>query len=105
METAKDSWHSVNEVTHDGVRCCVSNYYFSAHSPDEREYFHATSFRGEPGQRVLDFAMRVDNALHTTVLKLFGSFYKNPHVYKRALDNPLTNAPGERSGLDHIHLK
>jgi len=86
METARNSWHSVNEVTHDFLRCCVSNYYFSAQSPDEHPYFHATSFRSEPGQNALDLVMRADNALRTAVLKLFGSFYKNPHVYKRNYD-------------------
>ena len=29
MPTNKRSWHSVNEIAHDGTRCCVSNYYFS----------------------------------------------------------------------------
>src|SRR5262249_12355100 len=29
METNRRSWHSVNPVQHDGVRCCVSNYFFS----------------------------------------------------------------------------
>ena len=83
MATAKNSWHSVNKVTHDGMRCCVSNYYFSPHSPDEVDYFHATSFRGEPGQGFLDLVMRADNALRTNILKLCRSVYRNPHVYKR----------------------
>jgi hypothetical protein len=82
VATGKNSWHSVNEVTHDGTRCCVSNYYFSRHSPDNSDYFHATSFRGEPGQGSLD-GMRADNLLRTTVLKLFRKIYRNPHVYKR----------------------
>jgi Rps23 Pro-64 3,4-dihydroxylase Tpa1-like proline 4-hydroxylase len=29
MITGRQSWHSVNEVTADQSRCCVSNYYFS----------------------------------------------------------------------------
>ena len=29
METNKQSWHSVNIVITDKIRCCVSNYYFS----------------------------------------------------------------------------
>ena len=84
MLTNKGSWHSVNEVRHDGRRCCVSNYYFSRQSPDRDDYFHATSFRGEPGQVSADLVMRADNALRTTVLKLLGEkVYVNPHVYNR----------------------
>jgi Rps23 Pro-64 3,4-dihydroxylase Tpa1-like proline 4-hydroxylase len=83
MATGKDSWHSVNEVTHGGARCCVSNYYFSRQSPEDSDYFHATSFRGEPKQVFLDLVMRVDNVFRTTVLRLIGGVYKNPHVYKR----------------------
>ena len=84
MLTNKRSWHSVNEVRHDGRRCCVSNYYFSSVSPDEEDYFHATSFRGEPGQVSADLVMRADNALRTTVLKLLGDkVWVNPHVYRR----------------------
>lgn len=87
MATNKSSWHSVNEVRHDGTRCCVSNYYFSTHSPEEQDYFHATSFRGEPGQHGADLVMRADNALRTTVLKVIGNAaYRNPHVYKRPAD-------------------
>lgn len=85
MITTRGSWHSVNEVRHDGRRCCVSNYYFSAHSPDDHDYFHATSFRGEPGQVPADLAMRADNALRTTILKLAGQrVWTNPHVYRRS---------------------
>jgi Rps23 Pro-64 3,4-dihydroxylase Tpa1-like proline 4-hydroxylase len=84
MLTNSQSWHSVNEVVEDGRRCCVSNYYFSKVSPDEEEYFHATSFRGEPGQVASDMIMRADNALRTTVLKLLGDrIWINPHVYRR----------------------
>ena len=84
MLTRRDSWHSVNEVRHDGRRCCVSNYYFSTQSPDTNDYFHATSFRGEPGQVSADFVMRADNALRTAALKVLGDkIWVNPHVYKR----------------------
>jgi len=84
MVTNKSSWHSVSEVRHAGVRCCVSNYYFSKVSPDAGDYFHATSFRGRPDERVGDAVMRADNALRTTVLKTLGSkVYNNPHVYKK----------------------
>ena len=89
MLTNKGSWHSVNEVRHDGRRCCVSNYYFSRESPDGADYFHATSFRGEPGQLPADMIMRADNALRTAVLKLLGDkVWVNPHVYERGLHSP-----------------
>jgi Rps23 Pro-64 3,4-dihydroxylase Tpa1-like proline 4-hydroxylase len=89
MLTNKDSWHSVNEVRHDARRCCVSNYYFSKHSPDEADYFHATSFRGEPGQGTADLIMRADNSFRTAVLKLLGGrLWTNPHVYRRETGLP-----------------
>jgi Rps23 Pro-64 3,4-dihydroxylase Tpa1-like proline 4-hydroxylase len=86
MLTNKLSWHSVNEVRHDGRRCCVSNYYFSRRSPEEANYFHATSFRTEPGQQFsADLVMRADNVLRTAALKLMGDkIWVNPHVYRRA---------------------
>jgi Rps23 Pro-64 3,4-dihydroxylase Tpa1-like proline 4-hydroxylase len=84
MATNRTSWHSVSEVLTEARRCCVSNYYFSAVSPDESDYFHATSFRGRPGERLDDLRMRADNALRTTVLKLTGTkLYRNPHRYKQ----------------------
>ncbi|WP_216839349.1 2OG-Fe(II) oxygenase [Caulobacter sp. S45] len=84
MATNRTSWHSVQEVKRDQTRCCVSNYYFSSQSPEMAEYFHATSFRGEPDQPLSDAIMRADNALRTTVLKTFGAkVYNNPHVYRR----------------------
>jgi Rps23 Pro-64 3,4-dihydroxylase Tpa1-like proline 4-hydroxylase len=89
MLTNKGSWHSVNQVHHDGRRCCVSNYYFSRQSPDEGEYFHATSFRGEPGQLSADLVMRADNALRTAALKVLGTkVWTNPHVYQRKSCSP-----------------
>jgi Rps23 Pro-64 3,4-dihydroxylase Tpa1-like proline 4-hydroxylase len=82
MVTNQGSWHSVNEISHEGRRCCVSNYYFSEVSPDERDYFHATTFRGESAG-VPDLVMQADNALRTTILKTMPGAYKNPHNYKR----------------------
>ena len=83
MVTNKDSWHSVNEVVADGKRCCVSNYYFSKVSPDEQDYFHATSFRGERAGAA-DLVMQADNMLSTTVLRTLPGAYRNPHVYRKA---------------------
>jgi Rps23 Pro-64 3,4-dihydroxylase Tpa1-like proline 4-hydroxylase len=87
MATNRSSWHSVNEVRHDGQRCCVSNYYFSTVSPNRDDYFHATSFRGETAGPS-DLLMRADNALRTRVLKALPGVYRNPHVYQREEDAP-----------------
>jgi Rps23 Pro-64 3,4-dihydroxylase Tpa1-like proline 4-hydroxylase len=70
METNKLSWHSVSGVRAETPRCCVSNYYFSATSPDDHEYFHVTSFSGRPeetGRRLLGV---VDNTLRNAVSKV-----------------------------------
>lgn len=82
MITGRQSWHSVNEIGYDGKRCCVSNYYFSKISPDDQDYFHATTFRGE-NAGVADLVMQADNAVRTTILKTMPGVYKNPHKYKR----------------------
>jgi len=85
MATDRRSWHSVNEVTGEGVRQCVSNYYFSKISPDAQPYFHATSFRAEHGTGLSDLVMKVDNSLRTAVLRLTGDrLYRNPHRYDRS---------------------
>lgn len=84
MLTNKQSWHSVSEVTGDGRRCCISNYFFSNVSPEAADYFHATSFRSEYGKGLADAAMRVDNALRTAALKsVYGKVWQNPHAYRR----------------------
>jgi Rps23 Pro-64 3,4-dihydroxylase Tpa1-like proline 4-hydroxylase len=94
MITNRSSWHAVSPVRGEGRRCCVSNYYFSPKSPDGQAYFHATSFRGAPGERVADALMRADNAVRTTVLKTFGEkLYKNPHVYNRPKANQTNDEP------------
>ncbi len=61
METNKTSWHSVNPVTADASRCCVSNYYFSKTSPDGSDYHHVTSFMGRPDQVIRRAVGRLDN--------------------------------------------
>ncbi|KUR80678.1 2OG-Fe(II) oxygenase [Novosphingobium sp. FSW06-99] len=85
MATDRCSWHSVNEVVGQGVRQCVSNYYFSEQSPDRQPYFHATSFRAEHCAGLADVVMRIDNSVRTAVLKLTGNrLYTNPHRYDRS---------------------
>jgi Rps23 Pro-64 3,4-dihydroxylase Tpa1-like proline 4-hydroxylase len=73
METNRHSLHSVNAVTAEQFRCCVSNYYFSKVSPDEggKEYFHVTSFSGRPEQPLRRLFGGIDNSLRNSVAKLF----------------------------------
>lgn len=61
METNKQSWHSVDEVTADINRCCVSNYLFTKESPDSSDYYHVTSFLGRPNQKLRRIYGRLDN--------------------------------------------
>jgi len=63
METNKYSWHSVNPVVVDKNRCCISNYYFSKSCPEERDYYHVTSFVGRPEQTLRRVYGRIDNYL------------------------------------------
>lgn len=67
METNRTSWHSVNPVTIDGSRCCVSNYYFSQKSPELADYYHVTSFLGRPDQHIHRLYGKVDNRLRQFV--------------------------------------
>ena len=48
METNTDSIHSVNKVTAEGVRACISNYYFSATPVEDDDYIHRTTFFARP---------------------------------------------------------
>lgn len=85
MVTNKSSWHSVSPILADNnARCCVSNYYFSKQSPEEVNYFHVTSFRGRPEQRLRDFILRGDRALRMGLRKLFPKgVIQNKHFYEK----------------------
>jgi hypothetical protein len=48
----------------------LSNYYFSQLSPENDDYFHVTSFRGRPEQRVRAFILRADINLRMLLRKL-----------------------------------
>jgi len=67
METNRHSWHSVDAVVADGVRCCVSNYYFSERSPDGTRYFHITDFSAPPEQPLRRLVARLDGRLRSAV--------------------------------------
>lgn len=67
METTPTSWHSVNQVRADGLRKCVSNYYFSKRSPTGTDYFNITAFSAPPSQPLLRLWSRIDAGLRQMV--------------------------------------
>ena len=84
MATHNASLHSVSPVVYNGVRCCVSNYYFSDHALHETDSFHVTSFRGRPEHKLTDTLLRLDTLLRTGIRKIFKKgIVENPHVYKK----------------------
>lgn len=84
MATHHKSWHSVSKVTYEGVRCCVSNYYFSDYSISEKNQFHVTSFRGRPKDKLTDLILNFDARLRMLLRQIFKKgIFENPHVYKK----------------------
>ncbi|MFP9099417.1 2OG-Fe(II) oxygenase [Flavobacterium sp. RHBU_24] len=84
MATHNASLHSVSPVVFNGVRCCISNYYFSDHALHEADTFHVTSFRGRPENKLTDIALQLDTMLRTGIRKIFKKgIVENPHVYKK----------------------
>jgi len=93
MITHRGSWHSVSRNLTHADRCCVSNYYFSAHPIGGTDYYHVTEFRGRPEQPLRDLALRADNWLRTLIRTRFPAAFSNPHFY----DAPRT-PPGRTGG-------
>lgn len=84
MITHQKSWHSVSKVVKNGVRCCVSNYYFSDTPVLASDEFHITTFRGRPEEKGKDLILKADNFLRSTLRKLFKKGVReNPHQYKK----------------------
>lgn len=82
MATNDKSFHSVNEVKSDGARCCVSNYYFSPHSPNGYETTHVTYFQARPEQKVRRIFTKVDSDLRTVLRKVKRSGFSKKDVYE-----------------------
>jgi len=81
METHQNSWHSVNKVGYEGIRCCVSNYYFSDETY-RTDAFHVTTFRGRPSQKLRNVILKIDALLRTNIRKIFKKGIKeNKHKY------------------------
>lgn len=84
MVTHEQSWHSVNKVLVDDMRCCISNYYFSNQPTLHIKTFHVTTFRGRPTEKVKDFVLKTDTLLRSSIRKLFKKgIRENPHHYKQ----------------------
>lgn len=84
MVTNQHSWHSVSKNVSDEIRCCISNYYFSAHPVGDDDYFHPTSFRGRPEEPLKDVVLKGDAAARSMVRKLFPKGMRAAkHVYKK----------------------
>jgi len=82
IATNRTSWHSVCPILVDAPRTCVSNYYFSRRSPEGADYFHITSFRGRPDQKLRDLLLRGDAVLRSTARKILGRSVTT-HYYKK----------------------
>lgn len=81
MQTNQTSFHSVNEVKGDGARCCVSNYYFSPHSPNDREVFHVTFFQARPEQPAMRLLATADGYARSLVRRIFRRGLAKKDVY------------------------
>ncbi len=82
MATNDKSYHSVNEVKTDGARCCVSNYYFSPHSPNGYETTHVTYFKARPEQKIRRLVTSVDSSLRTALRKVVKKGLSKKDLYE-----------------------
>ncbi|WP_405293130.1 2OG-Fe(II) oxygenase [Algibacter sp. Ld11] len=84
MATHDTSWHSVNKVTVDSSRCCISNYYFSDNALKPTDKFHVTKYRGRPKDTFTNIVLDCDASLRMLLRKVFKKgVRKNPHIYKK----------------------
>ena len=82
MATNDKSWHSVNKVKTEDVRCCISNYYFSPHSPNGYETKHVTYFMARPEQTIRRLLTRIDSDVRTALRKIKKSGFAKKDVYE-----------------------
>lgn len=82
MSTNARSWHSVNEVKADTPRRCISNYYFSTHSPNGYETTHVTYFMARPEQKFRRIVTRLDGELRTFLRKFKKDGFARKDVYE-----------------------
>ncbi len=81
MATNNKSWHSVNEIKVDVARQCISNYYFSPHSPNGYETSHVTYFMARPEQKLRRLLTRIDSDIRTILRKIKKSGFAKKDVY------------------------
>ncbi len=82
MSTNDKSWHSVNEVKTNDIRRCISNYYFSPHSPNGYETKHVTYFMARPEQKVRRVVTKVDSDLRSVLRKIKKDGFAKKDVYE-----------------------
>ena len=82
MATNDKSFHSVNEVKAEYPRRCISNYYFSPHSPNGYETFHVTYFMARPEQKLKRLVTKVDSDVRTFVRKFKKDGLAKKDVYE-----------------------
>ncbi len=82
MSTDAKSFHSVNEVVADGIRCCVSNYYFSPHSPNGYETTHVTYFQARPEQTLKRILTKADSEVRSFLRKVKPSGFSKKDLYE-----------------------
>lgn len=80
MMTGTKSWHSVQEVTGDVPRVCLSSYFFRERPVETSDYRHVTFFAGRPEQRWRNLILRLEGSLRGFAGKLFPRLLlNNPH--------------------------
>lgn len=82
MSTNDRSWHSVNQVKAEGTRRCISNYYFSPHSPNGYETTHVTYFMARPEQKLRRLFTKADSDLRTLARKFKKEGFAKKDVYE-----------------------
>jgi Rps23 Pro-64 3,4-dihydroxylase Tpa1-like proline 4-hydroxylase len=87
MSTNDKSWHSVSSVKAEGTRRCISNYYFSPHSPNGYETTHVTYFMARPEQKVRRLITKVDSDVRTFARRFKKSGFAKKDIYEKTSDN------------------
>lgn len=82
MSTNEKSFHSVNEIAVDRRRCCVSNYYFSPHSPNGYETSHVTYFQARPEQKVRRVQTKADSEVRSLLRKVKKSGFGRKDLFE-----------------------
>ena len=75
METHTESVHSVTKVIQpDGVRACISNYYFSAEPANHKAHIHKTTFFARPEDGAVK---KLQLGLEGSAKKILSRFMRN----------------------------